>query len=385
MKKLRILFPRVEAGYGHIVTLSALEEAFKKKYGDKFEIIDCNYFVDSGYTKLTKLGDKLVERVRRYGRHPKIGFFENIMCEFWGTRLSMFSIMELLVPGATRYGKKYMIKLNPDVLVSTHWATTYYAEKLKKEKPYTISYCPDAMMNKLFQYKADLSLISMKCGYDAAIKKRKYNEDNLKLVPFLIRNQVYSIPLDKKQNRRNLNLPEDKFTITLAEGGYGLGKMKKIVELLLKEDLPLTIIPICGKNPELLEYLKKLPKASSITYLPLGFTDKILEYEAASDLFCGKSGNMIAEPTFFGVPSIITNFNTTIELKIGKHYIDYVKCAIKEFDPERVVKLIKDFYYNPELLKPYQDAAINNHENYGADKVADLIYEEICKKFNLSK
>ena len=43
MKKLRILFPRVEAGYGHIVTLSALEEAFKKKYGDKFEIIDNAY------------------------------------------------------------------------------------------------------------------------------------------------------------------------------------------------------------------------------------------------------------------------------------------------------------------------------------------------------
>jgi UDP-N-acetylglucosamine:LPS N-acetylglucosamine transferase len=42
----------------------------------------------------------------------------------------------------------------------------------------------------------------------------------------------------------------------------------------------------------------------------------------ASELFCSKAGNMIAEPTFFGVPSIITGTSTSIETNIGDYYIN---------------------------------------------------------------
>ena len=101
----------------------------------------------------------------------------------------------------------------------------------------------------------------------------------------------------------------------------------------------------------------------------------------ASDLFCGKAGNMIAEPTFFGVPSIITGTSTKIETNIGNYYIDYVHCAIKEFNPSRVVKLIKKYVKDPTILVPYIKAAKDHHSSYGAEATADLLWEEIVKRF----
>ena len=118
-----------------------------------------------------------------------------------------------------------------------------------------------------------------------------------------------------------------------------------------------------------------------MTFIPLGFTDKMLEYIASSDLFLGKSGNIISEPTFFGIPSIITGFATTIERNIGNYYINNVRSSIKEFDVDNIIRLIKEFINNPKLLEPYKNNAIAYHSNYGSEYTADLIWEKIVERF----
>ncbi len=382
MRKIRVLFPEVEAGLGHIMPMRAVAEIFEKKYGDKVDVVKLNFFESTDKKRLKKFGNMLINEVKKYNKHPVIGWWATLNMKFWGIKLTNWGTMKAKIPFSDVEGRKYMEELNVDVVFSTHWATNYYAEKIKKHKPLTITYCPDVMMNNLFMYNSDLYLISMQCGYDDALKTyKKANEDNLKLVPFLIRNEAFNIDTDKKANRRALGLPEDKFTLLLAEGGYGLGKMQELCELLTKEHLPLTIIAVCGKNEKLASYLKTLPVTDEVTFVPLSFTNDMLKYQASADLFCGKSGNIIAEPTFFGVPSIISNYSTTIEKKIGEHYINNVGSAIKEFDTPKIVELIKDFMAHPEKLKPYQEAAIKYHNNYGAEATADIIFNAIKEKY----
>ena len=65
----------------------------------------------------------------------------------------------------------------------------------------------------------------------------------------------------------------------------------------------------------------------------------------------------------------------------GNNYIDYVHCAIKEFNPSRVVKLIKKYVKDPTILVPYIKAAKDHHSSYGAEATADLLWEEIVKRF----
>ena len=380
MKKIRVLFPYVEAGYGHIMPMKSIESSFRKKYGDRVEVISSKFYTETGNKHLKKYEQMLANKVKLYNRHPSIGYIASFMCELVGARVSSFSAVRGVMPAAYKAGVEHMRELAPDIVFSTHWATNYYAEHLEN-KPFTMMYCPDAQIYKLFAYHSDLNMISMPYGYLKALRMKQFNTGNLKLVPFLIRNEAFDICSDKKQLRRELGIPEDNFTVILAEGGYGIGKMAAISQLLIKEHIPLTVIPVCGKNEELYKRLSSLTPTKEVTFVPYGFTDEILKLEAASDIFCGKSGNIIAESTFYGNPAIITKFATYTEQNIADHYINTVGCAIKQFSPKKTVELIKAFADDPSLMEPYRKAARDYRVNFGSEKAADIIWEEIASRF----
>lgn len=169
--------------------------------------------------------------------------------------------------------------------------------------------------------------------------------------------------------------------MVLAEGGYGIGKMEAISRLLIREHTPLTVIPVCGKNEALHRRLLALRPTEEVTFRPYGFTEQILELEAAADVFCGKSGNILAEITFFGNPSIVTNCTSLIERQIADHYIRRVGSAMKELSPQKTVERIRRFAREPELLEPYRQAARASRARFGAETAADLLWERIAERF----
>ncbi len=383
MGKPRVVFPYTEAGLGHIMPTNSIADEFERLYGDKVEVVRSKFFTETGDKKLASYERKLADAVRRYDKHPSSGFFATFNMNFWGTKPSTWGAVRFLGFGAAKRGVGHMEELNADLVVSTHWATNYYAVKAKN-KPLTAMYCPDAKINPLFRYTCDLAMTSMPTGYERALKKhsRRYNKDNLKQVPFLIRKEAFEITSDKKALRREFGLDEDKFTLFLADGGYGLGKLKPMCEELLKRDLPINLIAVCGRNKKLYEYLKGLKPKGNTTFLPFGLTNEILKLIACSDLSSGKSGaSLMAEPCFFGVPQLITTYAGDIEKWIGKYYINTVGSAIKEFNVKKAVDLVEKFVAYPALLAPYSRAALTQKENYGANKCARYIFGLLCKKY----
>ena len=380
MKKIRVLFPYVEAGFGHRMPMKALEQTFREKYGDKVEVISSEFYTETGDKYLAKYERMLARQVRIYNRAPIVGYLATGSCEFFGSVLSSFASMRLIAPIACRRGIKRMRELAPDVVIDTHWSPHYYAERIKP-KPLTIMYCPDAQLNKLFEYRCDLVLISMPKGYEKGLRKRRFNEDNLKLVPFLIRNEAFDVCRDKKELRRSLGLPEDNFTVLLVEGAYGIGKIEKTTKLLIKQHIPLTVISVCGTNEKLYERMRGFEASGEVTFKPYAFADNMLELQAASDIFCGKSGNMLAEATFYGNPSVVTHFANLIERNIADHYLNTVGCAVKEFSPEKAVELILRFAQDEALIEPYRRAARDYHANFGSEGAADAIWQRITENF----
>ncbi len=380
MGKIRVLFPYVEAGFGHIMPMRALEQTFRKKYGDKVEVISSEFYTETGDKHLAKYEQALARQVRMYNRAPFVGYVATGSCEFFGSTLSSFASMRFIGPVACSRGIKHMRELAPDVVINTHWAPHYYAKRIKPE-PLTIMYCPDAQLNKLFEYQSDMVLISMPKGYEKAISKRRFNEDNLKLVPFLIRNEAFDITEDKKTLRRRLGLPEGNFTVLLVEGAYGIGKIEEMTKLLIKERLPITVISVCGKNKKLFERMQGFKAADEVTFRPYSFAENMLELHAASDVFCGKSGNMLAEATFYGNPSVVTHFANLIERNIADHYINTVGCAIKQFSVKKAAELIRSFAQDETLLEPYRQAARGYRTHFGSEEAADVIWERIVQNF----
>ncbi|MDE7301379.1 MAG: glycosyltransferase [Clostridia bacterium] len=380
--KPRVIFPYTEAGLGHIMPMNSIADEFEKLYGDKVEIVRSQFFSETGNKKLIAYEKKLKDSVKSYNRNPALGFLATLNMDFWGTKIVSACSISLIGEGATKFGIEHMRELKPDLVVSTHWATNYYAMKMD-DRPLTAMYCPDAKINTLFRYPCDLAFVSTKTGYarGVSLHKRRYNKDNLKLVPFLIRKEAFEITESKAELREKLGL-EDRFTVLLAEGGYGVGKIKEVLKRLLARDLPINIIAVCGKNEKLYEQIKQYKAKGNTRFLPFGLVDNMLELIAASDLSVGKSGaSLMAEPCYFGVPQLITHYANDIERWIGNYYIKTVGSAIKQFDPKKAADLIEEFYADPSLLQPYVLAAKAQRENYGAEKCARYIFGLLCTRF----
>lgn len=383
MSKPKVLFPFTEAGLGHIIPMRSIADEFERLYGDKTEVVRSNFFTETGNKNLEIFERRMSRNVEIQNRNTVFGFWGTLNMEFWGIRISTWATMKFLKIGACKPGYEYMDKLAPDLVVSTHWATNYYARKCKC-KPLTVMYCPDAEINPLFSYDADIVMVSTSTGYNKARKKhkRRFNDKNLIQVPFLIRDAAFKVPFNKREIRKSLGLDEDKFTVVLAEGGYGIGKMEQICNLILERDLPVNLVPVCGKNKELYERLQAVKSKGKTTFKPMGLVDNMLEVVASADVFCGKSGaNMCAEVCFFGLPMIITKYATTIERGIGRYYLNTVGNALKIFKPEKVADKIEEFINNPAQMEPYKKAAEAQRSNYGATECAQHIFNLLCTKF----
>lgn len=363
--------------------MRSIADEFERLYGDKVEVVRSNFFTEAGNKNLEIFERRMSRNVEIQNRSTLFGFWGTLNMEFWGIRISTWATMKFLKAGANKPGYEYMDKLAPDLVVSTHWATNYYAKKCKC-KPLTVMYCPDAEINPLFSYDADIVMVSTSTGYSKARKKhkRRFNDNNLIQVPFLIRDEAFNVPSDKRGLKKSLGFDEDKFTVVLAEGGYGIGKMEQICNLILERDLPVNLVPVCGKNKELYERLQTVKSKGKTNFKPIGLADNMLEIVASADVFCGKSGaNMCAEVCFFGLPMIITKYATTIERGIGKYYLDSVGNALKIFKPKKVADKIEEFISNPAQMHPYQEAAKAQRDNYGATECAKHVFNLLSTKF----
>lgn len=383
-KKLRVVFPFVEAGFGHIMAEKSIADAFEKKYGQYFEIVRSDFFKETGSEAMAKFEKRLCNEVRLYNKYNAYGYL-NIACmNFFGEKISSKFVMSGLYKNLYQDSMEHMRELKPDCVVSTHWATNYYAEHLKP-KPYTVMYGPDAHLNAMFRYPCDLDMISIKEGYDRALKNfpRRFNEDNLKLVPTAIREEAFHVERDKSVLRKKLGM-DDRFTVIVMEGGYGIGLTEKICNLVIEKDLPINLVAVCGKNPELKARLDLLKSKGKTAFYPFEFCENILEYVSASDLYLGKSGSGILEPAFFHVPIVVTHSANTIEKLIAEHYVSHVGDAIRIFDAVNCVDFIERAYSGSSEVFLKMQRSVDKLQDFGGEGIADEIFKKLNEKFKLT-
>ena len=382
MQKPKVVFPLVEAGMGHIIPSNSIANAFEKKYGKYTEVSRPYFFKDSGDKALIKMEQSFVKDVIRANKHTSWGMFETFMMDITNYKVlqRVFSAVQ-----SKKMRQKLISRMESfraDLVLNTHISTALIAKEVTNNKPIITVYNPDVMIQPFYHGYCDMVMVSSERGYDKVIGKFGYTDENLKLVTFPIREEAYKFSKDKKENRKRLALAKNKLTIVLFEGGYGLGKMKKICKRLLKTDLDANVVAICGKNEKLYNDLKKLKPHPNIKFVVEGFCPCTLDYLAAADIFMGKSGaSSVAEPAFFGVAEIITKHATTIEKSNSLYYVEDVKCALNVLNPSKAVKTVKKLDADRALLKKMQDNALAIHDRYGSEEIADHLWDLLCKKY----
>ena len=235
------------------------------------------------------------------------------------------------------------------------------------------------LSNGAFDVDCNNFLISNSIGYKKVMRYRMYAGGNVNQVPFPIRpeSEFYRSDDTKRALREKLGIPQDEFVVTLCDGGYGMARLEKTVRHLLKLEAPMTVIALCGMNESLCETLKSLTVPSGMRLIPLGFTDKVLEYVAIANVFVGKSGaNSMAEPAALGVPIIVTKCSTYVERGIKDFYVHTLKGGLYIPSSRQAAKKIVYLSQNrSELDKFSNNLRSNPIASYDAEATADLIWD----------
>ena len=384
-KKPRVVFAYVEAGKGHIIPTKNVCEAFKAKYGDRVEVIESNFFSETGNKNMQKT-EKLFEKtVQHQNRSPILSILCKIGNFLAGNAFARYVLLTLSISGikTNPLAVKHVEELDANVIYTAHWAIPYYVNQVSSPKPYTICFCPDVISNGAFDVDCNNFLISTKKGYKKVMRDRMYAGGNVTYVPFPIRKErdEYLLPEKRAEIRDSLGIAKEDFVITLCDGGYGMARLEKTVKHLLKSPTPITVIALCGINKALFEKFEKISAPKNIRFIPVSFTDKALDYICIADLFIGKSGaNSMAEPASLGVPIIVTKCITYIERGIKNYYVHDLKGAL--YIPNAKLAAKKAIFFathKDKLNKMRQNLTSTTLADYNAEASADLIWQRVLE------
>ena len=187
--------------------------------------------------------------------------------------------------------------------------------------------------------------------------------------------------MTKEEYRKKNNIPQDRFTIILADGAYATAKLKEYTNEFCKIKKPITLIVIAGKNEKVKEYFEKKKQTlpENINMIVHGFVDNIHELYAASDIFVTKAGpNAIQDSLFMRTPVLVNFYASPIEKFTQKLFCKEYRCGETILDKIKARKQIEKWIDNPELLDPYRENCkrLDKTKN-GADEIADIIYSAL--------
>jgi processive 1,2-diacylglycerol beta-glucosyltransferase len=133
---------------------------------------------------------------------------------------------------------------------------------------------------------------------------------------------VFGIERSKRDMRLELGLDPDLTTLLVSAGGFGMGPVEALLQALLEIRYPVQIAVICGRNPELLQSLKKIIQTSHPVKI-IGFTTEMEKWMAAADLLVGKAGGLTsAEALARGLVLVIVNPIPGQEERNTDHFLE---------------------------------------------------------------
>jgi len=152
----------------------------------------------------------------------------------------------------------------------------------------------------------------------------------------------------RERVRAELGLGATDFGVCLLFGGKGSPEMAPLAERLLQQHAGLRVIAVCGDNPPLYESLGATAARSAGRLSRFGFTDRVAELLAASDLLVTKPGpGSLAEAFHQRVPVVVTRnihtipqerFNTELVARRG---VGVVVASWRDI-PGEVVRLARE-------------------------------------------
>lgn len=337
--KKKILYLYSDTGGGHrsaaTAIMNAVDHVSKRKYDQEMADV---FAACSGFLNIFA---KLYGPVIKYS--PKM----------WGQlyywlddKKKLERLEKLSGPFILKELTKLINRKKPQVIVSVHPMINHLTVSAIKQSGRKIPFImvvtdPVTLHRAWIVPEVDLCVVATPEARKLAIK---YGMPKKKI-------KVIGMPIDPKfflKDKRKAKSAKKKSkklkqkTILLMGGGEGAGKMFDIIEALDREMLNIKLIVIAGRNKGLETKLKRSKQKFNFPMKVFGFTDKVHELMAESDLIITKAGpGTIAEAMAMNLPIIITSWLPGQE-EGNVEYVVRENVGRVSKDPQKVVEIVKE-------------------------------------------
>jgi processive 1,2-diacylglycerol beta-glucosyltransferase len=287
----KVLILSASAGAGHVRAAQAIERAFiEMNAAEEVKHIDALEYT----TKLFKnIASKAYIDLVNKAPHM-LGWFYDVMDKPWKNERLMLAIDMLNTQPLVRLINKYQ----PDLAVCTHFTPADMISWLKEKKALT---CPLAVVVTDFDIHANW--LCRYCDrYFVALDETGVHLGKLGIpadritVSGIPVDPVFARRKDKAAMRLKLGLREDRTTILVSAGGFGVGPVENLITALLDLQHQAQIVAVCGKSEELKGRLDNVaahnPYKHRVSINVVGYTTAMDEYMAAADILVGKTGGL---------------------------------------------------------------------------------------------
>lgn len=367
---MNILFLAVSAGGGHLRAAEAIQEYMEANYRkSKSRIIDAYKYVSpiidkvviGGYLKTLKNSPKLWGKLYEMAEKG-----ENVN----DLSKTLNKILSFKI-------KRLIKELNPDVVICTHPFPLQMACNLKKKgqiKVPIVNIMTDYSTHSFWINEYVDAYIVANESLIGEMEDRGVRREIIYPLGIPIRNKFLTIK-NKNEILNNYRL-SDKPTFLLMGGSLGLGEIKKLFLNLLKSQHDFQLIIVCGKNVKLKKQLERIyfKSMSSKRALIFGFTEKIDEIMAISDLIITKPGGLtITESLAMQLPIAIISPIPGQEEKNAQFLLNN-GVGIRVTDAEAIERTIYQFLDNPLRVKHIKEMSEYLSKPNSTKDIVELLY-----------
>lgn len=303
----KVLLLSASAGAGHVRAAQAIEHALAERgAAEEVRHVDALRYTNKLFRTLySKAYLEVVNRAP-----DALGWLYDKLDKPWENERRRLAFDKLNARPFIKMVEQYQ----PDIAICTHFLPAEIVSWLKAKGRLQM---PQAIVVTDFDAHATWLCHHYEQYFVALDETRVYLEklgvaaDKISTTGIPI-DPVFMRPKDKREMRDKHKLRQDRVTILVSAGGFGVGPVHGILQALLDLRHAAQVIAVCGRNEELRGEVEKiaadLPRDHSVSILPLGYTTAMDEYMAASDILLGKPGGLTtSEALAMGLVFVILN------------------------------------------------------------------------------
>ena len=367
----RILILSASVGNGHTIAAESLKQAFEIN----------NLAAEVRHEDVLKFTNPLFRRLYAKGyidlvnKAPElVGWMYDQLDEPWKNEKRRLFFDKL----NTKPLIKMIRECDPDWIVCTHFLPAEIVSDLKANGKLS---CPQAIVVTDF----DMHALWLSRNYEhyfvaldetmayletLGFPSEKITVSGIPIAP------LFSETKSKARMREKYGLDPEMPTVILSLGGFGVGRIDRLLNALRSIRRPAQILAMCGRNEDLKRQLEAASNADDIVrVIAVGYTKAMDEYMTASDLIVGKPGGLTTcEALAKGLVFVIVNPIPGQEERNSDHLLEN-GAAIRSNNPATLGYKIEQLLDDPARLEQMHQNALAFARPRAALDIADKLAE----------